>query len=151
MKLITYTIEKVIDNLEELKVITKLHYKESAPYDDIPLNINWDLYLRLDKGKALKLYVMRKKGLLIGYAVFFVSASFEYSTSIQASLNNIYLHPKHRGTGLKFISWCDDQLKELGVQVVYHHVKARNDYGKLLKRIGYVTMNIEYSKRLDKR
>ena len=93
---------------------------------------------------------MKEDGKVIGYAFFITAYSIEYMESYQASLNNIFIHPDKRGRGAKFISWCDQQLKDFGVQVVYHHVKAKNDYGLLLKRLGYDIMNIEYSKRLDK-
>lgn len=150
VKKITYTIEKVKDNLEMIDKLSKLHYDEVAPYDDIPLNVNWKKYLRLEECGILKLYIARKDNSVIGYAVFFVMSNIDYQKSLQASLSNIFIHPKHRGRGASFILWCDDQLRELGVQVVYHHVKNKNDYGILLKRLGYERMNIEYSKRLDK-
>lgn len=148
--MVTFTIERLVGNIPALQRLTELHYKEVAPYDDIPLNIDWNKFIRLEEAGILKFYTMRKNGFLIGYASFLVSASIEYSTSLQASMNNIFIHPDNRGRGSRFITWCDEQLKNLGVQVVYHHVKSKNDYGLLLKRLGYVTMNIEYSKRLDK-
>jgi len=145
-----FTTEKIEDNIEALSKLSKIHYKEVAPYDDIPLNVNWGILINLCKSEVLKFYGLRHEGELIGYCTFFINYSIEYSSSLQASLSNIFIHPDHRGQGLKFISWCDEQLNNLGVQVVYHHVKAKNDYGKLLKRLGYERMNIEYSKRLDK-
>jgi len=150
MKGITYTTEELAYSIDELKSLSKLHYKEACPYDDIPLNVNWGRLILLEVNKALKFYAMRKDGDLIGYALFIVADSIEYQGSLQASLNNIFIHPGNRGRGAKFILWCDEQLKDLGVQVVYHHVKSKNDYGLLLKRLGYDIMNIEYSKRLDK-
>lgn len=150
MTMITYTTEKIKDVIVELAQLTLLHYAESAPYDDIPLKVDWERYKRLEQFDILRLYTMRKSGKLIGYCAFTVGESIEYSDSLQASLSNIFLHPDHRGGGHKFITYCDEQLKSLGVQVVYHHVKAKNDYGVLLKRLGYDIMNIEYAKRLDK-
>ena len=145
-----FTVDTLDENLEEMKEIAELHYKESCPYDDIPLNVNWERLLQMERFKILRFYSMKKENKLIGYAMFTVAPSIEYSDSLTGSMSNIFIHPDHRGTGGKFITWCDEQLKKLGVQVVYHHVKAKNDYGNLLKRLGYVTMNIEYSKRLDK-
>lgn len=147
---IVYTIENISDYIDELTELSKIHYKEVAPYDDIPLNVDWDRLIMLDNHGVLKFYLMKKAGKLIGYAMFIVGPSMEYKTSIQASLTNIFIHPDHRGRGGKFILWCDAQLKKCQVQVVYHHVKFKNDYGLLLDRLGYVIMNIEYSKRLDK-
>lgn len=145
-----FTIEKFSDNVETLKELSQLHYKEVAPYDDIPLNVQWARFIKLNELDVLKMYGVRKDTKLVGYALFFIQDSLEYSPSLQASLNNIFIHPDFRGRGLDFISWCDEQLKEEGVQVVYHHVKVKNDYGVALEKIGYKKMNIDYSKRLDK-
>jgi len=145
-----FTIETIKDNLKEVQDLSELHYLESAPYFDIPLKVDWEKVLKLERLNVLKTYFMKKSSKIIGYASFSLGPSLEYKTSYQASLFNIFLHPDYRGGGRKFIAWCDEQLQDLGVQVVYHHVKARNDYGVLLKRLGYVKMNIEYSKRLDK-
>lgn len=147
--MITYTTERIAGNIVRLEELAKLHYKEVAPYEDIPLNINWAKFVKMNEIGVLILFVMRQEGELVGYSTFTVSHSIEYSTSIQASLSNIFIHPSHRGRGMRFISWCDEQLKNLKVQVVYHHVKVKNDYGVLLKRLGYDIMNIEYTKRLD--
>lgn len=146
-----FTTSKLADHISELKELSKLHYDEVAPYDDIPLNIHWERLLLLEHHGILKFYTMEKSEKLVGYAIFTVSTSIEYQDSIQASLSNIFIHPDHRGRGGRFISWCDEQLAKLNVQVVYHHVKSKNDYGVLLKRLGYDIMNIEYSKRLDKK
>ena len=151
MKMTTYTDDKLSKHLDEMKVIVKLHYKESRPYEDIPLEVNWKMLIKLNDMGVLKFYTMKEPlGKLIGYATFMLHNPMEYSSSLQASMTNIFLHPNHRGNGGEFISWCDEQLKKQGVQVVYHHVKAKNDYGVLLKRLGYDIMNLEYSKRLDK-
>jgi len=148
--MITYTIEKLSDNIAELNELSKLHYLEVCPYDDIPLNVNWDILVTLEERGFLKLFLAKKDEKIVGYAIFTMSYSIEYKDSFQASMNNIFIHPDERGFGHRFISWCDEQLKAYDVQVVYHHVKAKNDYGVLLKRLGYAIMNIEYSKRLDK-
>lgn len=145
-----FTTELFKNNILELDRLSKLHYKEVAPYSDIELKVNWENYLKLEQAGVLKTYGIRKDKKLIGYAIFFVSPSLEYSDSLQATMNNIFIHPDHRGQGLDFISFCDEQLKNIGVQVVYHHVKVKKDYGKMLERLGYEKMNIDYSKRLDK-
>lgn len=145
-----FTIELIKNNITEIGHLTKLHYAEVAPHDDIPLKVDWERFMMLENAGAFKFFVVRKSRKMIGYAMFFVSYSIEYSESLQASMANIFIHPDHRGQGLDFIQWCDEQLKNMGVQVVYHHVKVKKDYGKALERLGYEKMNIEYSKRLDK-
>lgn len=89
-------------------------------------------------------------GRLVGYALYFVRANPHYKSSVQAVQDVIYLDPSVRGgTGYKFIAWCDAQLASEGVQAVYHHVKAKHDFGKLLERQGYELVDYIYAKRLD--
>lgn len=151
-KQIHFTIERLSDvDLQALQDLTRLHYHELCPYNDIPLSVDMYRLLRLEKVGILKFFTVRDSiSKLVGYAIFNVATSTEYSTSLQASMQNIFIHPDYRGQGGKFISWCDEQLKEMGVQVVYHHTKVKKDYGVLLKRLGYESMNIVYAKRLDK-
>jgi hypothetical protein len=36
-----------------------------------------------------------------------------------------------------------------GIQVVYHHVKAAHNFGKMLERMDYKLVDLIYAKRLD--
>lgn len=146
----TFTIEKFEDNIEDLKKLAIMLNEEAGVYSDIPMDVNWETYLKSEKNGVLKFYAVRESEKLVGFAYFSVGHPIDFSSSLQASLSNLFIHPDHRGQGAEFISWCDKQLKELGVQVVFYHVKVKNDYGKLLKRLGYEKINIEYCKRLDK-
>lgn len=148
--MINYTIEKLADNLDIINKLSKLHHDEVAPFDDIPLSINWARFIKMEELGILKLFTVREENVLVGYASFIITKGLEYSNTVEASMNNIFIHPAYRGSGTKFISWCEKQVKELGADVIYHHVKAKNDYGVLLKRLGYDIININYAKRLDK-
>ena len=141
-----YTTEKFADNINEIKILSELHHKEVAPFPDIDLAVDWKKYLVLEEMGILKLFVVREENVLVGYAIFIISKGLEYSNTVEASMNNIFIHKNHRGRGTKFISWCEKQVKELGADVIYHHVKAKNDYGVLLKRLGYDIINIKHLK-----
>lgn len=148
----TFTIEdlKELSVIKDMEQLAKLHYDELKPYDDIQLKPAWGRLVTLQNLGCLKVYGVRKSKKLIGYALFFMNYAIEYSDSMQASMSNIFIHPDYRGEGVDFISWCDEQLKKEDVQVVYHHVKVKKDYGKMLEHLGYEKMNIQYAKRLDK-
>jgi hypothetical protein len=89
-------------------------------------------------------------GVLTGYCVFFVRHNIHYASSLQASQDVIYIDPERRGFGAEFILWCDQQLKEEGVQAVYHHVKQAHNFGPLLERFGYECVDLIYARRLDR-
>ena len=92
-------------------------------------------------------------GKLAGYCVFIVRTNPHYAQSLQAAQDVVYVAPWARGTtGQRLFAFCEEQLREQGVQAIYHHVKAKPglNFGPLLERRGYEAVDIIYAKRLDK-
>lgn len=150
---LTFQREGFYDDLvDEIKPLLKLHYTEIAYYKDIPLNPDYELYRNAHKNGILRIYTARDNNILAGYAIFFVRPAPNYNDSLQAVQDILFIEPsKRKGTlGIKFIRWCDDQLRASGVQVVYHHVKMLMDFGSILERQGYECLEKVYAKRLDK-
>lgn len=131
------------------------HYKEISAYQDIELKPDFRKYLAMQEAGSLRVFVAKdmneNKLDLVGYAVFFVNKNLHYSDSLQAVQDVLYLEKSQRGKGIggSFIDWCDSQLKEDGVQVVYHHVKTKFNFGLLLESIGYKHIENIYGRRLD--
>lgn len=144
----------------EIKPLLEMHWESIAHYKDIPLDPDFGMYDAIQAAGALRIFTARVErnvdttqgsGRLIGYCVFFVRPNGHYRSSIQASQDILFLHPEFRGgfVGYRFIEWCDDQLREEGVQVVYQHVKQAHNFGPLLERMGYRLVDLIYGKRLD--
>ena len=68
---------------------------------------------------------------------------------VQLPLSRFFIDKEKRGFGGKFILWCDDELRKEGVQVVYHHIKAAHNWGKMIERLGYQLQDLIYCRRLD--
>lgn len=135
---------------ESLELVVN-HYKEISHYPDIPLKIDFETYISSYDAGLCKLYTSRLENRdLVGYACFFIRKNIHYMDSIQAVQDVIYVDPNHRGMGGRFIKYCDGRLKDLGVQVVYQHVKDAHDFGPMLIRFGYDKIETVYGKRLDK-
>ncbi len=147
----SYQREKVTMALcEELAPLLYTHYKEIAHYQDIPLKPAFDQYIASDEAGILRVFTNRDdKGLLIGYAIYFVRHNIHYSTSLQAVQDVLFIHPERRGSGMRFIKWCDEELKREGVQATYHHVKTKHNFGPMLERMGYRLVDLVYARRLD--
>ena len=136
--------------IEEIKPLFLKHWQEIGHYKDIELNPEWDAYIKLDSLGMLRVYSARLMDRIVGYNVFFVRNSPHYKQSLQASQDILFVDPEHRGFGLKFIDWCDQQLKAEGVQVVFQHMKAKHSFGPALeKRLGYELIDLIYGRRLD--
>ena len=140
------SVTKVID---EIKPLLEMHWREIAHYQDIELNPDWEFYLSVP---SVRVYTARMDGELIGYGVFFIGPNRHYKQSVQAVQDILFVHPSHRGgrTGYKLLAFCDSEAKAEGAQAIYHHVKAVHDFGPLLKRLGYETVDLIYARRLDR-
>lgn len=134
--------------IRELGPLLLSHYKEIARFKDIELEPDFNEYQALDDIGVLRIFTARKAGNLVGYAVYFVRSNPHYKSSLQAVQDILFIHPKHRGTGGKLIRYCDDELRKVGVQVVYHHVKKKHNFGPMLERMGYELIDLIYGKRL---
>lgn len=145
-----FQTEKLSDIYDEMIPILYEHYKEISHYQDIKLEPNLREYFKLENLGILKIYTVREEKELIGYAIFFVKHNIHYKSSLQANQDIIYIRKDRRGFGRKFIKWCDERLKELGVQVVYQHIKHAHDWSPILEKMGYEKQDIILSKRLDK-
>lgn len=141
--------ESVEDVIEEIKPLLRLHWQEVAHYLDIELDPDWDFYLT---SPSVRVFTARDDGQLIGYGVFFIGPNRHYKQSIQAVQDILFLHPEYRGgrTGYKLIKFCDEEARKEGAQVIYHHTKARHDFGPLLGHLGYELVDFIYGHRLDK-
>lgn len=130
-----------------------LHWREVGHYKDIPLDIDFDMYNKLEDCGVLRIYSARDdEGKSIGYSFYVLKHNAHYKSSFQALQDIIFIHPEKRGFGKEFINWCDDELRKEGVQVVYHHVKAKKElnFGPLLEKLNYELVDLVYGKRLDK-
>lgn len=137
--------------IAEVMPLLKEHYLEIAHYQDIELDPDWNQYFAIQANGALAIYTARMaSGELLGYNCYFIRHNPHYKQSLQAANDVIFISKKHRGFGRSFIAWCDEQLRGLGVQVCYHHVKAAHDWSPLLERMGYEFQDKIMSRRLDR-
>ncbi len=137
-------------DFKDLTVLLQEHYSEISLYQDIKLEPDYEKYLKMQEQGLLKTYTVRADHKIVGYACFLVSAHLHYKSSLQAIQDIIFIKKGFRGNGMAFIRWCDEQLKKIGVQVVYHHVKNSHNWGPALEQQDYELMDLIYSKRLDK-
>jgi GNAT superfamily N-acetyltransferase len=102
----------------------------------------------------LRIYTARlHDGKLIGYAVFLVNTNAHYAGSLQAVQDVLYIDPEHRRghAALRLLHFSEAELRDEGVQCVYHHVKLNHPaLGVLLERMGYAKIETIYGRRLDR-
>lgn len=106
-----------------------------------------DYVLAEDMGH-LYIYTARRDGVLLGYMILHVFSSPRYRHKV-AHQDMFFIQKKHRGFGLRFLRWVDEQLRAEGVEVVYQASKVAMDIGALYRRVGYTAHEVVYIKRLD--
>jgi hypothetical protein len=141
--------ETLAGAFSDLMPLLEEHYREIAHYQDIELDVDLEGYIRVENAGMLRLFTCRRQKELVGYAAFFVKPNLHYQKSLQAVQDVVFISKEHRGFGRDFIRWCDEQLKLEGVQVVYHHVKSKHNWGRMLEGMGYELVDLIYAKRLD--
>ncbi len=134
----------------EVTPLLMAHYTEVANYQDIPLRPRWEQYFTLQELGALLVYTSRQAGRLIGYNAFLKDRHLHYGTSMQAANDVIFIDPRQRGFGRKFIAWCVEQLRAAGAQVNSYHVKLSLDWGHILAEQGFEPVETVWVKRLDR-
>lgn len=151
---VAYATERLTDALwGEMSPLWIKHYHECAKNKDIPLQPDRATYEQIQVNGALRVYTARESGKLIGYCVMFVAKNAHYSSITQSNQDILFVEPTMRGAGIgmALIRYTHEQLRDEGVTLVMQHSKTGDlDIGPLLKRLGYETCDIIYSKRLDK-
>lgn len=155
-----YALEPYSPHLvSEMVPLWKEHYQELAHFTDIALDPDMEVYFKVSAAGSLRIYTARQVdyvsgvSILVGYNIFVVTNHPHYKTFKQANQDIVYLDQKMRKglSGYRFMKWCDIQLKNESVQVVYQHARARRSFGPLLERMGYRLMDFVYAKRLDQK
>ncbi|HEX7828635.1 MAG TPA: hypothetical protein VF787_03230 [Thermoanaerobaculia bacterium] len=139
------------------------HWREVAHFPDIELEPDVDRYLAAQGAGVLRIFTVRAemppwaqdtdpRPLVVGYCAFFVQPNPHYRQSLQAAADVLFLARTVRAANaLRFLKWCDEQLRAEGVQAVYHRTKVAHDFGKLLERMRYTAVDVTYVRRLDSR
>ena len=107
--------------------------------DSRPLEPDWEMFRSMEKIGALVSYVVRKENEVVGYTVFLLQPNTHSKSVKTAFCDAVFLRKdcRQNGLGQSFISYCDEELEKLGVQMILWHVKPHVDYSGALKSIGY--------------
>ena len=146
----TFRRENVKDVWPEILPLFEQHWREIAHDLSIPLDPDYEFYVKADEMGALRVFTAREAGALVGYCVYFVRPNPHYRKHVYAVQDVLFIRKDRRGRfGLKFIDWCDMQLRGQGVNVVTQHVKEAHNFGPALARVlGYELVDHIYVRRL---
>jgi len=84
-----------------------------------------------------------------GYQAFLLTEHPHYAGTTWAQADAVYVAPEHRGVlGAKFLTWADEQLRDLGASVVMRAAPTGTDLGPMLSRMGYAEQETNYMRSL---
>lgn len=146
--MITAHVESFEENLEYLKPLLPIHYKELAlNQDKVPLSPQFDKYVATEKQGGLIFVTLRKAGEMVGYFIGFIAPGLHYSTCLTCQMDIFYVLPDHRGsgTGFQLFKFVEQQLKRRGVQRMFVGSKMHKDASWLFEKLNYTPVETYYS------
>lgn len=146
--MITAHVESFEQNLEYLKPLLPIHYKELAlDQDKVPLSPQFDKYVAAEQRGELIFVTLRKAGQMVGYFIGFIAPGLHYSTCLTCNMDIFYVLPDHRGsgTGFQLFKFVEQQLKKRGVQRMFVGSKMHKDASWLFEKLNYTPVETYYS------
>lgn len=134
--------------LEDLRPLLFQHREEIDLFSK-PLEVDVPTYLSWEGADVSRLYTLRtEEDELVGYALFVLFTHNHHRSRLHATQDVLFVKKEYRGNGLKFIKYCEDQLKKDGVETVHQCVPSCNDWSKVLEFKGYKKLETIYVKDL---
>ena len=96
MAVVEFGVEAFAPFYAEAAHLFAAHHAEIMTYMKEPLDVDRELYERLDREGGLAVVTARADGRMAGYAVFLLSAHPHYRLSLQAVQAALYLEPSMR-------------------------------------------------------
>ncbi|EAP7013727.1 N-acetyltransferase [Salmonella enterica] len=141
-------VESFEQNLEYLKPLLPIHYKELAlDQDKVSLSPQFDKYVAAEQRGELIFVTLRKAGQMVGYFIGFIAPGLHYSTCLTCNMDIFYVLPDHRGsgTGFQLFKFVERQLKKRGVDRMFVGSKMHKDASWLFEKLNYTPVETYYS------
>lgn len=141
--------ERIGTVVEELQDLVQHHWAEVNVFD-VPLDIDWSQYLKLDQTGHYHLSTIRDDDHLTGWAGYFVYPHIRHKTLRIAREDWYYVRPASRGAGLgrRLFEHAEECLRERGVDRIMISCKTTADHTGLLESLGYQHHEKNFTKAL---
>jgi hypothetical protein len=135
-----FASELLCEVVQEVQPLLQMHWEELTRNKEIAkLAPMWEEYAALEQMGRFVVFTARDDGKLVGYNAFFINKHIHYAGMTLAQNDVFFLVPDHRrGTAaLRFLRYCEDQLRELGAMKLTYHCKTVNNFAPILHRLGF--------------
>lgn len=146
-----FQAESLAEVRSEVDELFRLHWEEIALNQDrIKLDPDFKVYEELARAGQFMFITCRVDGELVGYSAWIIRPHPHYKSTTFAYNDVIFLKKEHRRgrVGLELIKTSEYLMEVLGADKIQWHVKSSNDWGKILKRLGYVPEETVWGREL---
>jgi GNAT superfamily N-acetyltransferase len=147
--MLTLQVESLTEILHEIKSLLPLHWDELAlNKDKVPLDPQFDIYLRRDAVGEVMLVTARRDGEVVGYFIGFVAPGLHYKTCLTLIMDIFFIRPDARNgfAGVKLFKAVEKEAIRRGVQRIFVGSKMHKDASALFERLEYQPIETFYSK-----
>ena len=142
--------------LKEAEQLLQTHWEELALNKDrVKLNPDVAKYSMLQElGMLYNIVVYNKEDEIVGYSVILSQPHVHYKDSVYASVDVIYVDPKHRNSslGARLLLETEKVAKAKGAHVLIHHAKPYVPMIiKPLEKLGYSLYEHIYGKYIGEK
>lgn len=131
--MLTFQIDSFADSIPEFKANQfPMHHAELALFRDrMPLDPDYDEYVRRERAGELFLCSGRWNGRIAAYYVAHVRPGLHYRSTMTGTMDICYVVPEHRGRGLALplFRMVERELKRRGAKIWYSGFKMHNTLG----------------------
>jgi GNAT superfamily N-acetyltransferase len=151
--MITFQQEPFAHLIRDGQAIFQAHYDELAVHkDQVPLGMDFDLYLDMEKRGVLHSLTARKDGQLIGYYIALIVSHHPHNKDAGpvSTTDMFYIASAHRkgGAGAKLLMAAEKMLRAKGVQKATISTKVKMPNKELLEALGWENTDIVFQKVL---
>jgi GNAT superfamily N-acetyltransferase len=142
--------ERLATAVSEIAPLAQAHWEEVNVFD-VPLDIDWNQYLKLDQVGRYNLTTVRISERLVGWLGFFVYPHLRHQNLLLAREDWYYVVPDSRSQGLgrKLFTHAELNLRDHGVDRIMVSCKVHQDHTGLLESLGYQHYEKNFTKALD--
>ena len=138
---------------EPLQVLEDNFHLAQEHWDEVmrtshPLDMHWDLYRFIERAGNLVCFYAHEGQEVAGYALFMLQPQLHSKRVSSASNDAVFIRKISRKgwNGIKFIKYCDQQLRQIGIRQIVWQVTPQVDYSRVLQSLGYKKFSTLYTK-----
>lgn len=148
--MITYSVMKTRDCLEELLPLLTKHYKEVSLLGRYELKPNYKMYYALDDTDKCKVVVAKNDEKIVGYIVFFLGQHAHYIDCNLAIEDIYYVLPEYRKgrIAIKMFQYAEEYLKSIGINMIRYTTKTHIDNSALFEYLKYENTEKVFTKMI---